>query len=105
MTNESLGAEHYSGSEAMMEHEEAEFILQKNIIKINGELKRHSSISITDSTYSLWAMSQLKLSARAYYSTQSVKLVRMIADLAGNETIQSAHMAEVSHYGPKKMMT
>jgi magnesium chelatase family protein len=42
-------------------------------------------------------MSQLNLSARAYHRTRSVKLARTIADLAGSEDIQSAHLAEPLH--------
>lgn len=41
------------------------------------------------------AMSQLNLSARAYHHT--LKSARMIADLAGSEDIQSAHLAEALH--------
>jgi magnesium chelatase family protein len=37
------------------------------------------------------AMNQLQLSARAYHRV--VKLARTIADLAGNESIQPAHLA------------
>jgi len=43
------------------------------------------------------AMAQLNLSARAYHRTQSVKLARTIADLAGSEEIQSVHLAEALH--------
>ena len=46
-------------------------------------------------------MSQLKLSARAYHRTQSVKLARTVAGLAGSEEIQSAYLAEVLQYRPK----
>ena len=42
-------------------------------------------------------MSQLNLSAWAYHRTQSVKLARTIADLAGSEEIQSVHLAEALH--------
>jgi len=48
------------------------------------------------------AMSQLNLSARAYH--RILKLVRTIADLAGSEEIQSAHLADGLQYRPKSMM-
>jgi len=46
-------------------------------------------------------MTQLNMSARAYHHTQSVKLARAIADLAGSEDIQSVHLAEALQYRPK----
>jgi len=49
------------------------------------------------------AMTKLNLSARAYHRTQSVKLARTIADLAGSEEIQSVHLAEALQYRPKLM--
>ena len=48
------------------------------------------------------AMSQLQLSARAYH--RILKLARTIADLAGEDKIQSAHLAEALQYRPKGMM-
>lgn len=48
------------------------------------------------------AMSQLNLSARAYY--RSLKLARTIADVAGSEEIQSPHLTEALQYRPKLMM-
>ena len=48
------------------------------------------------------AMSQLQLSARAYH--RILKLARTIADLTGEENIQSSHLAEALQYRPKGMM-
>jgi magnesium chelatase family protein len=48
---------------------------------------------------------QPNLSARAYHRTQSVKLGRTMADLAGSEEIQSAHLAEALQYRPKLMLS
>jgi magnesium chelatase family protein len=48
------------------------------------------------------AMTQLQLSARAYH--RILKLARTIADLVGEENIQSTHLAEALQYRPKGMM-
>ena len=47
------------------------------------------------------AMNQLQLSARAYH--RILKLARTIADLAGSEPIQPAHLAEPQQYCPRMM--
>ena len=48
------------------------------------------------------AMEQLQMSARAFHRV--LKLGRTIADLAGSETIQTAHLAEALPYRPRTHM-
>jgi len=46
------------------------------------------------------AMQQLQMSARAFH--RILKLARTIADLAGSDRIETAHLAEAIQYRPRK---
>ena len=48
------------------------------------------------------AMQQLQMSARAYH--RILKLARTIADLAGNERIETVHLAEAIQYRPRRQL-
>ena len=67
-----------------------------------GEIRQFCQLQAEGQSLMRTAMSQLNLSARAYH--RILKLARTIADLAGSEEIQSAHLAEALQYRPKIMM-
>lgn len=67
-----------------------------------GEVRKFCQLQDEGQSLMRSAMSQLQLSARAYH--RILKLARTIADLAGSENIQSAHLAEALQYRPKLMM-
>ncbi len=67
-----------------------------------GEIRRFCRLPDEGQQLMRAAMAQLNLSARAYH--RILKLARTIADLAGSEEIQSAHLAEALQYRPKLMM-
>ncbi len=68
-----------------------------------AEVRQFCELDDTSRTLMRSAMSQLQLSARAYH--RILKLSRTIADLAGSERIQPAHLAEALQYRPRGMET
>ncbi|HLF87770.1 MAG TPA: magnesium chelatase, partial [Anaerolineales bacterium] len=64
-----------------------------------AEVRKYCKLDETSESLMRSAMSQLQLSARAYHRV--LKLARTIADLAGEENIAPAHLAEALQYRPK----
>jgi magnesium chelatase family protein len=68
-----------------------------------AEVRKFCKLDETSESLMRSAMSQMNISARAYH--RILKLARTIADLAGSDSIQQAHLAEVLQYRPKLMLT
>jgi len=66
-----------------------------------AEVRAFCSLDPTSKSLLKAAMSQLHMSARAYH--RILKLARTIADLAGSEAIQPAHVAEAIQYRPRQL--
>ena len=66
-----------------------------------GEIRQFCKLQDEGQSLMRAMMSNLNLSSRAYHPI--LKLSRTIADLAGCDEIQSAHLAKVLQYRPKIM--
>ena len=66
-----------------------------------GEIRQFCKLDGAGESLIRAAMGQMNLSARGYHRV--LKLARTIADLAGCENIQAAHLAEALQYRPKML--
>lgn len=67
-----------------------------------AEIKEFCELDAAGQSLIKAAMRQLHLRARAYH--RILKLARTIADLAGSERIEAAHLAEAVQYRPRQNM-
>ena len=81
--------------------------LNKPSVVVNGdmgpaEIQRYCDINEEGKSLMRAAVQQMNLSARAYHRV--LKLGRTIADLAGEEEVQTAHLAEALQYRPRELI-
>ncbi len=77
-------------------------VLFSNSDMKNADIRKYCALDEEGQKLMESAMHQMQLTARAYY--RILKLARTIADLAGEEKITSAHLAEALQYRPQMLM-
>jgi magnesium chelatase family protein len=82
-------------------HGESKGIISNADMRV-GEVRQFCKLDKAGESLIRAAMGQMNLSARGYHRV--LKLARTIADLAGSESIQAAHLAEALQYRPKLML-
>jgi magnesium chelatase family protein len=68
----------------------------------NADTRKYCALDADGQKLMETAMRQMQLTARAYY--RILKLARSIADLAGEEQINSIHLAEALQYRPQMLL-
>ena len=76
-------------------------IIFSNADMKNADTRKFCTLNTDGQKLMESAMRQMQLTARAYY--RILKLARTIADLAGEENINSAHLAEALQYRPQML--
>jgi magnesium chelatase family protein len=106
LTDERLGepsADIQSRVEAARERQRQRFDgtgLMSNADMGPAEVRAYCQIDDAGKSLLRAAMHQLQMSARAYH--RILKLSRTIADLAGSDSIETAHLAEAIQYRPRR---
>jgi magnesium chelatase family protein len=65
-----------------------------------ADVRKHATLDEAGNAHIRTAMTQLQLAARAFHRV--LKLARMIADLAGSDAVQLAHLAETIQFRPRR---